>query len=203
MGTHECHVVITELDEETKVQHDNCDIRSNVEQDVNVDIEDETKKVQDQTTCDVTTGVEPEVDQTNVTTGVQDEHASPGKYRDYNADEPLVDPSDHMYFNWEEPNLGMVGEKLATEQPVHQASEYIKCNWDEPKVDNVHSDYGLLDELESLNSDEDADEPRRKVREPIFNAKTDMSDPLFSLAQKEGNRTKLERDSDKDKLITH
>ncbi|KAL2488202.1 hypothetical protein Fot_41494 [Forsythia ovata] len=82
MGTHECHVVITELDDETKVQHDNCDIRGNVEQDVNVDIEDETKKVQDQTTCDVTTGVEPEVDQTNVTTGVQDEHASLGKYRE-------------------------------------------------------------------------------------------------------------------------
>ncbi|KAL2486147.1 hypothetical protein Adt_30903 [Abeliophyllum distichum] len=72
MGTPECHVVITELDDETEVEHDKCDIRSNVEQDVNIATEVETKRVQDQTTYettyDVTAGVEPEVDETNVTT---------------------------------------------------------------------------------------------------------------------------------------
>ncbi|KAL2515997.1 hypothetical protein Fot_29968 [Forsythia ovata] len=136
MGTPECHVVITELDDETEVQHDKCDIRSNVEQDVNIAMEDETKRVQDQTTYDVTTGVEPEVDKTNVTTGVQDD-ASPGQYHenidfnwdepifnesdegDYHADEPLVDQLDHIDFNWEEHVLGMVGEEQPTEQPVH------------------------------------------------------------------------------------
>ncbi|KAL2550308.1 hypothetical protein Fot_11838 [Forsythia ovata] len=94
--------------------------------------EDETNRVQDQTNGDVMTGVEPQVDQTNVMTGVQDDNASPGQYHenidfnwdkpifnksdkgDYNADEPLVDPSDHIDFNWEEPGLGTVGEEQAT-----------------------------------------------------------------------------------------
>ncbi|KAL2483000.1 hypothetical protein Fot_44444 [Forsythia ovata] len=78
MGTLKCHVFITELDDEIEVQHDKCDKRTNVEQDVNIATEDETNRVQDQTTCDVTTRVEPQVDQTNVTTAVQDEHASIG-----------------------------------------------------------------------------------------------------------------------------
>ncbi|KAL2472109.1 hypothetical protein Adt_40245 [Abeliophyllum distichum] len=47
MGTLECHVVIIELDNEIEVQHNKCDIRSNVEQDVNIATEDETKRVQD------------------------------------------------------------------------------------------------------------------------------------------------------------
>ncbi|KAL2533370.1 Uncharacterized protein Adt_06721 [Abeliophyllum distichum] len=195
MGTPECHVVITELDKETEVQHDKCDIRTTVEQDVNIATEFEPS------------GVEPEVDETNLTTGVQHGHASPGQYHenidfnwdepifnesdegDYNADKPLVDQSDHIDFTGEEPVLGMVGEEQptehlvheATEQPDQQATNHIDCNWDEPAVENVHSDYGLSDELESLNSDEDTDEPCRRVREPIFNTKTDMSDPRFAL----------------------
>ncbi|KAL2549774.1 hypothetical protein Fot_11304 [Forsythia ovata] len=80
----------------------------------------------------------------------------------------------------------MVGEEQPTEQPVQQATEHIECNWDKPAIDNVHSDYSLSDELENLNSDEDADEPRRKVREPIFNAKTDMIDPRFALGSQQG-----------------
>ncbi|KAL2488598.1 Uncharacterized protein Fot_41890 [Forsythia ovata] len=132
MGTPECHVVIIELDDETDVQHEKCDVCSNIEQDVNIAMEDETNRVQDQTT-----GVQPEVDETNVTTGVQEEHASLGQYHenidfnwdepifnesdkgDYHADEPLVDESEHIDFNWEEPMLGMVGEEQPTEQPVH------------------------------------------------------------------------------------
>ncbi|KAL2538875.1 hypothetical protein Fot_20266 [Forsythia ovata] len=155
------------------------------------------KRVQDQTI-----GVQPEVDETNVTTGVEEEHASLGQYHenidfnwdepifnesnecDYHADESLVDESDHIDFNWEDHVLSMVGEEQPTEQPVHQATEqpvqqatkHIEYNWDEPAVDNVYSDYGLSDELESLNSDEDADKPRRRIRQPIFNAKIDMSD---------------------------
>ncbi|KAL2518033.1 Uncharacterized protein Adt_14280 [Abeliophyllum distichum] len=171
MGTLECHVVITELDDEIEVQHDKGDKRSNVEQDVNIATEDEH--------------VEPKVDQTNVMTEVQDDHVSLG---DYNVDEPLVDQLDHIDFNWEEPVLSMVGEQPteqpvdeATEQPLHQGTEHIECNWDKPAVDNVHFDYGLSDELESLNSDEDADEPRPRIREPIFNAKTDIADPRFAL----------------------
>ncbi|KAL2456667.1 Uncharacterized protein Adt_46685 [Abeliophyllum distichum] len=154
-------------------------------------------------------GVEPEVDETNVTTGVQDGHASPVKYHEnidfnwnepifnesdegnYNADEPLFDHLDHIDFTGEEPVLGMVGEEQptehlvheATEQPDQQSTDHIDCNWDEPAVENVHCDYGLSNELESLNSDEDADEPRRRVRELIFNAKTDMSDPWFALGK--------------------
>ncbi|KAL2503230.1 hypothetical protein Fot_37078 [Forsythia ovata] len=177
MGKPESHVVITELDDETEVQ--------------------------DQTTYDVTTGVEPQVDQPNVTTGVEDEHCNENTYPfrynenfdfnwdepivnesdegDNNSDEPIVDQSDHIDFNFEEPGLETVGDEHATEHPVEQGTEHIECNWDEPAVDNVRSDYGLSDELESLNSDEDADEPRRKVREPIFNPKTDMSDPRFAL----------------------
>ncbi|KAL2463613.1 hypothetical protein Fot_53269 [Forsythia ovata] len=178
MGKPESHVVITELDDEPEVQ--------------------------DQTTYDVTTGVEPQVGQPNVTTGVEDEHCnehtSPFQYNenfdfnwdepivnksdegDNNSDEPIVDQSDHIDFNLEELGLETVGDEHATEQPVQQGTEPIECNWDEPAVDNVHSDYGLSDELKSLNSDEDADEPRRRVREPIFNPKTDMSDPQFALA---------------------
>ncbi|KAL2515911.1 Uncharacterized protein Fot_29882 [Forsythia ovata] len=158
-------------------------------------MEDKTNRVQDQTTYDVTT------DETNVTTRVQDEHASPGQYHenidfkwdepifnesdegDYHVDEPLVDQSDHIDFNWEEPVLGMVGEEQPIEQPVHQATELIECNWDEPAVDNVYFDYGLSDELKSLNNDEDADEPRRRVRKPIFNAKTAIGDPRFALGK--------------------
>ncbi|KAL2552015.1 Uncharacterized protein Fot_05634 [Forsythia ovata] len=193
-------------DNETEVQqHDKCDIRSNIVQDVNIATENETTRVQDQTTYDVTTRVEPQVDQTNVTTGVQDEHCkkneSPGKYHEnidfnwdepivnesdeggFNWDEPIIDPSDHIDFNWEEPVLATVGEEQATEQPAHQCSEHIECNWDEPAVDNVHSDYGLSDELGCLNSDKDADEPCRRVRELIFNPKTDMSDPHFALSK--------------------
>ncbi|KAL2549773.1 hypothetical protein Fot_11303 [Forsythia ovata] len=64
MGTPECHVIITELDDKTDVEHDKCDIHSNIEQDVNIGTEDETKRIQDQTT-----GVQPEVDETNVTIG--------------------------------------------------------------------------------------------------------------------------------------
>ncbi|KAL2475009.1 Uncharacterized protein Adt_35745 [Abeliophyllum distichum] len=103
MGTPECHVVITELDDETEVQHDKGDKRSNVERDVNIATGDEH--------------VEPEVDQTNVITEVQDDHVSPGQYHenidfnwdepifnksdegDYNADELLVDQSYHIEFN--------------------------------------------------------------------------------------------------------
>ncbi|KAL2520694.1 Uncharacterized protein Fot_24617 [Forsythia ovata] len=136
MGKPECHVVITELDDEIEVQG--------------------------QTTYDVTTGVEPQVDQTNVTTGVQDEHCnehtSPIQYNesidfnwdeqivnesdegDNNSDEPIVDQSDHIDFNWEEPIFATVGDEHATEQPVHQGTKHIECNWDEPAVDNVHSD---------------------------------------------------------------
>ncbi|KAL2498261.1 hypothetical protein Adt_23811 [Abeliophyllum distichum] len=181
-------VVITDLEDGTVLEPLNtslldgatnkCDIRSNIEQDVNIATKDETKRVQDQTTYDVMTRVEPQVDQTNVTTRVQDEHASPGKYHknidfnwdepifnesnegDYNADKPLFDPSDHIDFNWEELVLGTVGKDQATEQPVHQATEHIECNWDEQAVDNVYYKYNLSNELESLNSDKDADEPR-------------------------------------------
>ncbi|KAL2529732.1 hypothetical protein Fot_22333 [Forsythia ovata] len=122
MGKPKWHVVITKLDDETEVeQHDKCDICSNVEQDVSLALKDEMIGVHDQTTYDVTTGVEPQVDQTNLTTGVQDEHcnenASPGQYNvnvdfnwdeptvnesnecDYNSDEPIVDQSDHIEFN--------------------------------------------------------------------------------------------------------
>ncbi|KAL2518658.1 SWIM-type domain-containing protein [Abeliophyllum distichum] len=182
MGRPECHVVITELDDEIEVQHDECNVRRNVEEGVNI------------------AGVEPQMDQPNATTVVEDEYASPGQYHDnidfnwdepifnefdegdYNVDEPLVDEGDHNDLNWEEPVIGSeqpVDE--ANEQPVHEATEQIQCNWKEPVVDHVHSDYGLSDELESLNSDKDVDEPRRRVREPIFNAKTDMSDPWFAL----------------------
>ncbi|KAL2550771.1 Uncharacterized protein Fot_12301 [Forsythia ovata] len=149
---------------------------------------------------------EPQVDQTtyDVTTGVQDphcnEHQAPEKVTkniDFNWDEPIVNESDeadfnwdepytsdHIDFNWDEPILATVGEEQATEQPLHQATDHIDCNWDEPAVDDVHSNYRLSDELESLNSDEDVDEPRRRVREPIFNPKTDMSDLRFALGMK-------------------
>ncbi|KAL2538711.1 Uncharacterized protein Fot_20102 [Forsythia ovata] len=192
MGKPESHVVITELDDETEVQDQTTyDVPTGVEPQV------------DQP--NVTTGVEPQVDQPNVTTGVEDEHCnehtSPFQYNenfdfnwdepivnesdegDNNSDEPIVDQSDHIDFNLEEPGLETVGDEHATEQPVEQGTEQIECNWDEPAVDNVQSDYGLSDELESLNSDEDADEPRRRVREPIFNPKTDMSDPRFALGK--------------------
>ncbi|KAL2478141.1 hypothetical protein Fot_47155 [Forsythia ovata] len=102
MGTPECHVVITELDDEIEVQHNKCDKRTNVEQDVNIATEDETNRVQDQTTSDVTTGVEPQVDQTNVTTRVQDNYASPGQYHeniDFNWDEPIFNESDEGDYN--------------------------------------------------------------------------------------------------------
>ncbi|KAL2534079.1 hypothetical protein Adt_07430 [Abeliophyllum distichum] len=129
MGTPECHVVITELDEETEVQHHKCDIRTTVEQDVNIATEFEPS------------GVEPEVHETNLTTGVQHGHASPGQHHenidfnwdepifneadegDYNVDEPLVDQSDHIDFTGEEPVLGMVGEEQPTEHLVHEATE--------------------------------------------------------------------------------
>ncbi|KAL2461279.1 Uncharacterized protein Adt_44699 [Abeliophyllum distichum] len=93
-----------------------------------------------------------------------------GDYPAHDYDEPLVEPSDHIDFNWEELIRGTVGEEQAIEEPVHQgtgqsvhqATEHIECNWDELAVDNVHSNYGLSDELESLNSNKDADEPRRR-----------------------------------------
>ncbi|KAL2460763.1 hypothetical protein Adt_44183 [Abeliophyllum distichum] len=94
MGTPECHVVITKLDEETEVQHDKYDIRTTVEQDVNIATEVEPA------------GVEPEVDETNVTTGVQDGHASPGQYHeniDFNWDEPIFNKSDEGDYNADEP----------------------------------------------------------------------------------------------------
>ncbi|KAL2471439.1 hypothetical protein Adt_39575 [Abeliophyllum distichum] len=109
MGTPECHVAITKLDDEQEVQqHDKCDIRSNVERDVNIATEDETTRVQDQTTYDGKTGLEPQVDQTTnyVMTRVQDEHchehAAPVKVTkniDFNWDEPIVNKSDEGDFN--------------------------------------------------------------------------------------------------------
>ncbi|KAL2486130.1 Uncharacterized protein Adt_30886 [Abeliophyllum distichum] len=100
---------------------------------------------------------------------------------EFNWDEPVVDLLDHNDFNWDELVTATVGEEHATEQPLHQATDHIECNSDEAVVDDVHSDYSLSNQLESLNNDEDVDRPRRRVREPIFNPKIDMSDPRFSL----------------------
>ncbi|KAL2529226.1 hypothetical protein Fot_21827 [Forsythia ovata] len=139
MGTPECNVVITKLDDEQEVQqHDNCDIHSNVERDVNIDMEDETTRHCNEHAA-------PEI--VTVDFNWDEPIVNESDEGDFNWDEPIVDLSYHTNFNWEEPVVSTVGKEQATEQTLHQATDHIEYNWDEPAVDNVHSDYDLSDEL--------------------------------------------------------
>ncbi|KAL2494359.1 hypothetical protein Fot_38116 [Forsythia ovata] len=73
-----------------------------------------------------------------------------------------LDEEQELQQNEKDRHVTTFDDEQGTEQPVNQAPDHIDSNWDEPEVDNVYSDQGLSYEMESININDDANEPRRR-----------------------------------------